>query len=81
VSKIRCDCDEILSISGPIPNPIEFRLLADTKLEEFDESVDISRIQMESTLGLKCPRCGRLWIFWNGLSNLASCYKPEPEKG
>jgi hypothetical protein len=59
-----------------MPNPIEFKLLSDTQLDSFDETVDTHRIYMESTIGLKCRRCGRLWIFWNGLENRASCYKP-----
>lgn len=79
MSKLRCDCDEILSISGPMPNPIEFKILADTQVDSFEETVETLRIYMESTIGLKCPRCGRLWIFWNGLDNRASCYVPERE--
>jgi hypothetical protein len=77
VSKLRCDCGEVLSISGPIPNPIEFKLLSDTQLDSFDETVDTHRIYMESTIGLKCQWCGRLGIFLSGVENRASCYKPE----
>ena len=63
--KLACKCGEVLSY-GAIPCPIEWRMLSDTKFDTFVGSVDAEAVYRASDTLLRCPRCGRLWVFWEG---------------
>ena len=55
MSKLRCFCSTVISMSGEIPNPIEWKTLADTKFEEFDGRVDSEEIYRACGSIFRCP--------------------------
>jgi hypothetical protein len=63
--KVQCTCGEVLSFSG-IPSPVEWRIISDVKFDRFAGQVDAEAIYRGSDMMLKCPQCGRLWVFWEG---------------
>jgi hypothetical protein len=64
---ILCRCDEILSY-GEIPSPIEWRIISDVRFDDFSGVVDAEEIYMATDMMLRCRKCGRLWVFWEGSS-------------
>jgi hypothetical protein len=62
--KLLCKCGEVLRY-GEIPCPLEWRIISDSKFEEFRGTVNAEEIYMATRTALRCPRCGRLWVFWN----------------
>lgn len=73
---ILCKCGEKLNF-GEIPNPIEWLMISDEEFEKFQGTVDSEAIYREMSSALKCPRCKRLWIFWNGFDFAPLSYAPE----
>lgn len=81
VAKFLCRCGAVIRVSGPIPNPDEWLLIADEKFDEFPDEVSATVVYEEARSGFECRVCGRLWIFWDGLGREAKCYLPEPDQG
>lgn len=71
-----CKCGNKLSF-GEIPNPIEWLLISDEKFDKFQGGVDLEAIYREMNSALKCSRCGRLWVFWNGFDSAPVSYAQE----
>ena len=82
MTKFACVCGEQIRISGAIPNPMEWHLIADTELDLLlpngplgpPDRPPFAGTSIETTSLLDtfryvylCPRCGGLWIFWQGL--------------
>lgn len=63
--KLLCKCGEALSY-GDIPCRIKWRLIADTKFDSFSGQVDAEEVYAATEMFLRCPKCGRLWVFWEG---------------
>ena len=63
--KLLCKCGEVLRF-GEIPCPIEWRMISDSKFEQFEGTVNAEDVYLASQTALRCPRCGRLWVFWDG---------------
>jgi hypothetical protein len=59
VAKFLCSCGETVRTSGSIPNPAEWRLIAD---EDFDIDLDASTLLGNAILAWRCEACGRLWL-------------------
>lgn len=74
---IICSCGELLSY-GEIPCPIEWLVISDTEYDNYQGMINSEALYLEMKSMLKCTRCGRLWIFWNGFNRSPSCYTPEP---
>ena len=62
--KLLCKCGELLRY-GEIPCPIEWRIISDSKFAQFVGNVDAEDVYMATQTVLRCPKCGRLWIFWD----------------
>jgi hypothetical protein len=62
---IACRCGEPLKY-GELPNRIEWLLVSDTEFDQFAGQVDAERVYERMTHALRCPHCGRFWVFWNG---------------
>jgi hypothetical protein len=75
--KLLCKCGEVLSY-GAIPCPVEWRLLSDVKFDTFSGQIDAEAIYRATDMMLRCPRCDRLWIFWNG-QEVPTEYLRSPE--
>jgi hypothetical protein len=73
--KLLCRCDEVLRF-GEIPCPIEWRVISDVDFDRFSGQVDAENIYRATQMMLKCPRCGRLWVFWDKESDTPSEYVP-----
>lgn len=69
---IRCHCTQVLRF-GDIPNPIEWLLISDVEFDRYSGAVDAELLYRNMKHLLRCPKCGRLWVFWNGLEQ-----RPEP---
>ena len=70
---IKCRCSEVLRF-GDIPNPIEWLLISDVDFDGFAGQVDAELLYRSMKHLLRCPRCGRLWIFWNGFAAQPEAY-------
>ena len=66
--KIVCTCTNILSYSE-IPCPIEYKFISDHDYDQYQGMVDTEDLYQQMNSFLKCPKCERLWIFWNGYKN------------
>jgi len=62
--KLLCRCSEVLRY-GDIPCPIEWRVISDVEFDRFSGQVDAEDVYRATQTVLRCPRCGRLWVFWN----------------
>jgi hypothetical protein len=78
VAKFLCECGETIRTSGDIPHPHEWLLFADQAIS--DEAWEGPFSDLYNTIAIhafKCPTCGRLWVFWNGIQERPQCYKPS----
>jgi len=64
----------VLSFSE-IPCSIAWRIISDVAFEKFSGQVDAEEIYLATEKVLRCPRCGRLWVFW-GPDNRPQEYVP-----
>lgn len=78
MAKFGCGCGQVISTSGAIPNPDEWRILSDTAFDAFAGQVDAEEIYRASRPLYRCPHCGHLWIFWDGPDLPPHLYRPEP---
>lgn len=62
--KLLCKCSEVLRY-GDIPCSIEWRIISDDAFDKFSGQVDAEEIYRATQTVLRCPRCGRLWVFWD----------------
>ena len=73
---IKCRCDEVIHY-GEIPCPHEWLLISDVAFSHLSGEVNAEEVYREMTSALRCPRCGRLWIFWAGYTGEPAEYVPE----
>lgn len=72
---ITCRCGELLRY-GQIPCPHEWLLISDKEFDRFSGPIEAEQLYQTMTSFMKCPRCGTLWIFWNGFSEIPQEYIP-----
>jgi uncharacterized protein with PIN domain len=72
--KIICNCNEILSYSE-IPCKIQYKFISDVEFDKIQGNIDAEDLYLKMKSFLMCPKCSRLWIFWNGFSQKATEYK------
>jgi len=75
VPSLNCKCGQQISY-GQIPCPDEWLFVSDVGFEQFSGQVDAEAVYAAMSSFLKCPRCRRLWIFWNGFSAPPEEYLP-----
>jgi hypothetical protein len=73
--RIRCACGEMLA-DQLVPNPIGWLLTSESAFEAFAGKVDAEDVYVSMEKALKCPTCGRLWIFWEKTSRWPQEYVP-----
>ena len=89
MATIRCRCGGMFS-NGAIPCAYEYHALPDVAIEGLVDKIIILAGEAEdvvteivyslvsaATYFYKCPHCGRLIVFWDGLENIPSFYEPE----
>jgi hypothetical protein len=72
----RCVCGEVISTSGAIPNPNEWRALSDVEFDEFAGSVDAEVFYLRTRIFYRCPRSDHIWAFWDGIDKPPRLYSP-----
>lgn len=77
MAKIRCVCGTVIPTSGPIPNPLEWKVISDTDFDHFAGLVDAEDVYRACGSLFRCPTCGRLWVYWSGFDSPPECYRPD----
>jgi len=72
---ILCTCGERLSY-GEIPSPNEWHLISDVDFDNFSGQVNAEEVYMATKGALRCPKCDRIWIFWDGFQRAPTEYTP-----
>lgn len=78
-----CRCGHLIDY-GVIPCPEEWLFVADDVFDRFSGATDVDEIYRAMRSFLKCPACGRLWVFWDGFSQPPEEYvaaNPAPAHG
>jgi len=73
---MRCTCGQRIGL-GEIPCPNEYRFMSDEDLDKLPHTVASDELHQRMTSFLKCPKCGRLHVFWKGYGELPMVYAPE----
>ena len=71
--KMKCKCDTILNY-GKIPCPLEYCFISDVEYDKIDATIEWQELYARMNSFLKCPTCGRVWIFWDGFQECATEY-------
>lgn len=79
MAKFKCVCGYMLTTSGSIPNPDEWRCLSDSDFEAFTRTVNGDDLYSQTTVMYRCPVSDHLWIFWSGLQEEPNLYAPRPQ--
>lgn len=66
--KFRCKCGDILSYSE-IPCKIEYKFISDTEYDKYEGKIDAEELYDKMKSFIKCEKCNRLWVFWNGFES------------
>lgn len=66
--KFKCECGDILSYSE-IPCKIEYKFISDLDYDRYEGEIDAEELYGQMRSFIKCEKCNRLWIFWNGFGN------------
>jgi len=76
----QCRCGHRISY-GEIPAKDEWLFLPDAEFERFKGSVDAEAVYRAMRSFLKCPSCGRLWMFWRGFDEAPQEFIPATAGG
>ncbi len=68
VAKWVCACGATIQSSGAMPNPSEWLLISDVAFDQFEGQVDSEAVYRAASHAFRCAECGRLHVFWDGLS-------------
>ncbi len=71
-----CKCEHKIQY-GAIPCPDEWLFISDEGYDQFSGDVNAEEIYRAMSSFLKCPNCGRLWVFWEGFAKPPTAYKAE----
>jgi hypothetical protein len=72
---ILCRCNRRISV-GEIPCSDQWLFISDTQFDAFSGSVDAEEVYKAMKSFIKCPACGRLWVYWNGFQSDPQEYLP-----
>lgn len=65
---LNCACGCRISF-GQIPCKDEWLFISDERFDGVSGTLDSEELYKQMSSFLKCPSCGRLWLFWNGYSS------------
>jgi hypothetical protein len=74
--KLRCNCGEVIHY-GQIPCPSEWLIISDSDFDKFSGMMDAEEIYSATKSFLLCPKCRRLWVFWNGYGHSPEEFIPS----
>jgi hypothetical protein len=78
MANLECSCGEVIPL-GVIPNPAGWYLISELELADFSDDAPLRELHPHMKAMIRCPRCGRLYIYWNGDNSEPVVYAPEPE--
>lgn len=78
MAKWLCTCGTTIQSSGPVPNPAEYLLVSDLDFDGFTGPVQAEDVYGAMNHAFRCTSCGRLHMFWSGMSDDPTVYTPEP---
>jgi hypothetical protein len=70
-----CKCGHRIAY-GEIPCEDEWLFISDVDFDKISGMVNSEELYRSMHSFLKCPVCGRLWVFWNGYKEPAEEYLP-----
>jgi hypothetical protein len=78
MGKIKCPhCESgFIHTSGNIPNENEFLIIADSDFINENDTIEYETLYGKMIHAFKCISCGSIGIFWNGMQNETTWYKP-----
>jgi hypothetical protein len=76
MAKFTCVCGHVISTSGSIPNPDEWRCISDEDFDAFSGEIKAEDLYIQMKVMYRCPVSDHLWFFWNGFENEPSLYSP-----
>jgi hypothetical protein len=68
-----CKCNKRIDYTS-IPADPSYQLVADKDVVVQDDIVTCNATWSEATQVLRCPYCGRLWVFWDGFHKAPTEY-------
>lgn len=71
--KIICACGEWLSYSN-IPCRIEYKFISDVDYDKYEGTIDAELLYQQMRSFIKCPKCERIWFFWDGYNKQPTEY-------
>jgi len=81
--KIKCDCDNIIYL-GDIPSPNQWMIISDKDYDEltdknsdFAGKIDTELVYSKMQIVVKCSKCERLHIFWQGYDKPQTVYSKQ----
>ena len=78
--KLLCRCKYVIDRTR-IPNDDDWLMINDVVYDQsFSGMVDSDKVYDAMNRAVKCPNCGRLWVFWER-GQPAACYKLEGHEG
>ena len=76
MTKMLCPCGEVITMSGLMPNPLEWLLISDSEYDEYQGTIDAESLYLAMLHAFRCPKSGHLFVYWDGLGEQATVYEP-----
>lgn len=78
MAKMECRCGEILS-NSLAPNDIQLRVYTDREWDEIlhEDTIKTWKIPLPTYDVWKCPKCGRIYVFKEGVDKAIKVYALE----
>jgi hypothetical protein len=79
VASLLCVCDNLIDMS-PVPNPNGYAIIKESDLSALESTDKVSIDELYKTIrwSVKCPYCGRLWLFNPGYDTEPELYEQIP---
>lgn len=77
--KILCRCGEIIGL-GDIPSSNQWMIISDVDITDEDwenKNLNMADLYKKMNIVVKCPKCKRLYIYWNGFDKEPEVYNIE----
>jgi hypothetical protein len=72
---LNCKCGHRIGY-GTIPCSDEYLFISDTEFAPYWDEMGVDKLYKAMKGFLKCPVCGRLWVFWNSYQDVAEEFLP-----
>ena len=74
--KRECVCGNVIFLHD-IPCKHEWLFISDTEFDRlWTENATHEQVADAMTIAIKCEKCGRFWIYWDGFDNSPAEYVP-----